>query len=149
MGSARHWRGQSGRQRPGAVVHARGRPRRTPRGWLSPAPKRREHQTHAARRLPHRSRLAPRATRHTYLAVVSQFPNNAITFWGGWVSRRRGCGVIGRRHRHGSRRSGGGSGRLNVYILQRCGTGRRLRHFRPNCRGRRNQRFPPVVIAEI
>ena len=42
MGSARHWRDKSEGQRPGAVVHARGRPRRTPRGWLSPAPKRRE-----------------------------------------------------------------------------------------------------------
>ena len=42
MGSARHWRGQSEGQRPGAVVCARGRPRRTPRGWLSPVPKRRE-----------------------------------------------------------------------------------------------------------
>ena len=42
MGSASHWRGQSEGQRPGAVVHARGWPRRTPRGWLSPAPKRRE-----------------------------------------------------------------------------------------------------------
>ena len=42
MGSARHWRGRSESQRPGAVVHARGTPRGTPRGWLSPAPKRRE-----------------------------------------------------------------------------------------------------------
>ena len=29
-------------QRPGAAVHARGRPCRTPRGWLSLTPKRRE-----------------------------------------------------------------------------------------------------------
>ena len=42
MGSARHWREQSEGQRSGAVVHARGRPHRTPRGWLSPTPKRRE-----------------------------------------------------------------------------------------------------------
>ncbi|CAM9559560.1 unnamed protein product, partial [Ascophyllum nodosum] len=38
-------------------------------------------------------------------------------------------------HRRGSGRSSGGWGRLNVDVLRRCGTGRRLRHFRLNCRG--------------
>ena len=46
------------------------------------------HQTHAGQRLPHRSRLAPRATRHTYVSLVSQLPNNrsrigAVGFRGG------------------------------------------------------------------
>ena len=107
------------------------------------------HQTHPVRRLSYRSRLAPRATRHTYVALVSQLPNNAITVWGGWVSWRRGCGVIGRRHRRGSGRSGGERGRLNVYVLRCCGTGRRLRHFRLNCRGRGNQRFPRLVPCDV
>ena len=107
------------------------------------------HQTHAARRLPRPSRLASRATRHTYVALVSQLPNNAITDWGGRVSWRCGCSVIGRRHRRGSRRSGGGRGRLNMYVLRRGGTGRRLMHFRPNCRGRGNQWFPRLVPCDV
>ena len=38
---------------------------------------------------------------------------------------------------------------MNVYILRRCGTGRRLKHFRPNCRGRGNQRFPRLVPCDV
>ena len=52
------------------------------------------HKTHAARRLPHRTRLAPRATRHADVALMSQLPNNAITDWFGRVSCRRGCGDV-------------------------------------------------------
>ena len=36
-----------------------------------------------------------------------------------------------------------------MYVLRRCGTGRRLRHFRPNCRGRGNQRFPRLVPCDV
>ena len=72
-----------------------------------------------------------------------------FTDWGGRVSWQRGCCVIGRRHRRGSGRSGGGRGQLNVYVLRRCGTGRRLRHFRPNCRARGNQRFPRLVPCDV
>ena len=107
------------------------------------------HWTHAAWRLPHRSRLAPRATRHTRVALMSQLPNNAITDWFGRVSWWRECGIIRRRHRRGSGRGDGGRGRLNVYVLRRCGTRRRLRHFRLNCRGRGNQRFPRLVLCDV
>ena len=67
----------------------------------------------------------------------------------GWVSWRRGCGVIRRRHRRGSRRSGDGRVRLSVYIIRRVGTRRRLGHSRSNCRGRGNQRFPRLVPSEV
>ena len=36
------------------------------------------HQTHAVVRVPHRARFASLATRHTYVRLVPQFPNNAI-----------------------------------------------------------------------
>ena len=107
------------------------------------------HKTHAARRCPHRSRLAPRATRHADVALMSQLPNNAITDRFGRVSWRRGCGVVRRRHRRGSGRRSGGRGRLNINVLRHCGTGRRLGHFRLNCRGRGNQRFPRLVPCDV
>ena len=49
-------------------------------------------KTHAARRLPHRSRLAPRAARHTDVALMSQLPNNAIGKWRA-VGCRGGAGA--------------------------------------------------------
>ena len=65
------------------------------------------------------------------------------------VSWRRGCGVIKRGHRRGSGRSDCGRGRLNVHVPRRCGTGRRLRQFRLNCRGRGNQRFLRLVLCDV
>ena len=62
---------------------------------------------------------------------------------------RRGCGVVRRRHRRGSGRSSGGRGRLNVNVPRHCDTGRRLGHFRLNCRGRGNQRFPRLVPCDV
>ena len=41
------------------------------------------HQAHAVERLPHRTRFALRATRHTHVGLVSQFSNNAVGDWGG------------------------------------------------------------------
>ena len=91
------------------------------------------HKTHAARRFPHRSRLAPRATRHTDVALMSQLPNNAIGEWRGRLSWRRGCSVIRRRHRRGRRRGGG---RLDVDVVRYLGIRWRLGHARSNCRAR-------------
>ena len=53
-----------------------------------------KHQTYAARTLPHRSRLASRATRHTHVALVSQLPNKLITMLlgGGFQYTRMGVG---------------------------------------------------------
>ena len=36
-----------------------------------------------------------------------------------------------------------------MYIIRRVGTGWRLGHSRSNCRGRGNQRFPPLVPSDV
>ena len=132
-----------------AVANARERPRRTLLGWLSPAPKRRETLNPYCAETPASLACRPACDQVCGRRPHVPAPEQRITDGFGRVSWRRGCGVIRRRHRRGSGRSNCGRGRLNLHIIRRCGTGRRLRQFRLNCLGRGNQRFPRLVPCDV
>ena len=69
------------------------------------------HQAHAVQRLPRCTRFAPRATRHAYVGLMSQLPNNAI-----------GIEVVGFRGGAGAALSDAGTGAA-VGVVVTAGVG--------------------------